>query len=55
MKIILISFQGSKFYENELKKDKQVNERIEKMLQLKNKITDQQIMKAQLQVTSSLP
>lgn len=49
-KIIMEASKGSKFYENELKKDKQVNERIEKMLQLKNKITDQQIMKAQLQV-----
>nr|XP_020659694.1 DNA polymerase kappa isoform X1 [Pogona vitticeps]XP_020659695.1 DNA polymerase kappa isoform X1 [Pogona vitticeps] len=50
-KIIMeASKQGSRFYENELKKDQQVNKRIEKMLELKNKITDQQIMKAQLQV-----
>ncbi|XP_066473385.1 DNA polymerase kappa [Tiliqua scincoides] len=49
-KIIMEASKGSKFYENELKKDKQVNERIEKMLKLKSKITDQQIMKAQLQV-----
>lgn len=43
-------FQGSKFYENELKKDQQVNQRIEKMMQLKEKITAQQLLKAQLQV-----
>ncbi|XP_053147168.1 DNA polymerase kappa isoform X2 [Hemicordylus capensis] len=49
-KIIMEASKGSKFYENELKKDKQVNERIEKMLKLKEKITDQQIMKTQLQM-----
>ncbi|KAJ7335859.1 hypothetical protein JRQ81_013800 [Phrynocephalus forsythii] len=49
-KIIMEASKGSKFYENELKKDQQVNKRIEKMLELKNKITDQHIMKAQLQV-----
>ncbi|XP_061476482.1 DNA polymerase kappa isoform X2 [Rhineura floridana] len=49
-KIIMEASKGSKFYDNELKKDQQVNERIEKMLKLKNKITDQQLMKAQLQM-----
>ncbi|XP_060617629.2 DNA polymerase kappa isoform X1 [Anolis sagrei] len=49
-KIILEASKGSKFYENELKKDQQVNKRIEKMLEVKKKITDQQIMKAQLQM-----
>ncbi|XP_062984010.1 DNA polymerase kappa isoform X2 [Elgaria multicarinata webbii] len=49
-KIIMEASKGSKFYENELKKDQQVNRRIEKMLKLKNKITDQQIIKAQLQM-----
>ncbi|KAH0628017.1 hypothetical protein JD844_008666 [Phrynosoma platyrhinos] len=49
-KIIMEASKGSKFYENELKKDQQVDKRIKKMLELKNKITDQQIMKAQLQM-----
>ncbi|NXO22160.1 POLK polymerase, partial [Cisticola juncidis] len=49
-KIIMEATKGSKFYENELKKDQQVNQRIEKMLQLKEKITPQQLLKAQLQV-----
>lgn len=46
-------WQGSKFYEHELRKDQQVNKRIEKILKQKSKITDQQIMKAQLQVLSN--
>ncbi|XP_057286934.1 DNA polymerase kappa isoform X2 [Pezoporus wallicus] len=49
-KIIMEATKGSRFYENELKKDKQVNQRIEKMMQLKEKITAQQLLKAQLQV-----
>ncbi|XP_038257957.1 DNA polymerase kappa isoform X2 [Dermochelys coriacea] len=52
-KIIMEATKGSRFYENELKKDQQVNQRIEKMLQLKNKITSQQVLKAQLQSTSN--
>ena len=50
LQFFVIFFQGSKFYENELKKDQQVNQRIEKMMQLKEKITQQQLVKAQLQV-----
>ncbi|XP_058025220.1 DNA polymerase kappa isoform X6 [Ahaetulla prasina] len=49
-KIIMEASKGSRFYENELKKDQQVNKRIEKMLKLKSKITEQQILKAQLQM-----
>ncbi|XP_071436237.1 DNA polymerase kappa isoform X2 [Pithys albifrons albifrons] len=49
-KIIMEATKGSRFYENELKKDQQVNQRIEKMMQLKGKITTQQLLKAQLQV-----
>ncbi|NWX13925.1 POLK polymerase, partial [Aegotheles bennettii] len=49
-KIIMEATKGSRFYENELKKDQQVNQRIEKMMQLKDKITTQQLLKAQLQM-----
>ncbi|XP_074876480.1 DNA polymerase kappa isoform X5 [Buteo buteo] len=49
-KIIMEATRGSRFYENELKKDQQVNQRIEKMMQLKEKITTQQLLNAQLQV-----
>ncbi|NXH84112.1 POLK polymerase, partial [Edolisoma coerulescens] len=49
-KIIMEATKGSRFYENELKKDQQVNQRIEKIMQLKEKITTQQLLKAQLQV-----
>ncbi|XP_040435462.1 DNA polymerase kappa isoform X1 [Falco naumanni] len=49
-KIIMETTKGSRFYENELKKDQQVNQRIEKMMQLKEKITAQQLLKAQWQV-----
>ncbi|XP_041869041.1 DNA polymerase kappa isoform X3 [Corvus kubaryi] len=49
-KIIMDATKGSRFYENELKKDQQVNQRIEKMMQLKEKVTTQQLLKAQLQV-----
>ncbi|XP_036382733.1 DNA polymerase kappa [Megalops cyprinoides] len=49
-KIILEVSKGSRFYENELKKDRQVNQRIERMLQQKAQITEQQLGKAQVQV-----
>ncbi|NWR73776.1 POLK polymerase, partial [Centropus unirufus] len=49
-KIIMEATKGSRFYENELKKDQQVNQRIEKMMQIKEKITTQQLLKAQQQV-----
>ncbi|KFU95629.1 DNA polymerase kappa [Chaetura pelagica] len=49
-KIIMEATKGSRFYENELKKDQQVNQRIEKMMRLREKITTQQLLKAQLQV-----
>ncbi|GAB0203940.1 DNA polymerase kappa [Grus japonensis] len=52
-KIIMEATKGSRFYENEVKKDQQVNQRIEKMMQLKEKITTQQLLKAQLQITIS--
>uniref|UniRef100_A0A2K6GTP6 DNA polymerase kappa n=1 Tax=Propithecus coquereli TaxID=379532 RepID=A0A2K6GTP6_PROCO len=42
--------EGSRFYENELKKEKQVNQRIENMMQRKAQITSQQLRKAQVQV-----
>lgn len=48
--IILISMQGSKFYENELKREQQVNQRIEKMMLQKEQITEQQLKRAQIQV-----
>ncbi|XP_053520395.1 DNA polymerase kappa isoform X1 [Artibeus jamaicensis] len=49
-KIIMEATKGSRFYENELKKEKQVNQRIENMIQQKAQITSQQLRKAQLQV-----
>ncbi|XP_076853770.1 DNA polymerase kappa isoform X2 [Brachyhypopomus gauderio] len=49
-KIILESSKGSRFYVNELKKDQQVNKRIEKMMRWKAKLTEQQIQKAQAEV-----
>ncbi|KAL0979277.1 hypothetical protein UPYG_G00183110 [Umbra pygmaea] len=49
-KIIMDSSKGSRFYENELKKEQQVNQRIEKMLQQKAHITEQQLSKAKAQV-----
>ncbi|XP_027719155.1 DNA polymerase kappa [Vombatus ursinus] len=49
-KIIMEATKGSRFYENELKKEKQVNQRIENMMQQKSQITTQQLWKAQLQV-----
>uniref|UniRef100_A0A8C8A1S7 DNA polymerase kappa n=1 Tax=Oryzias sinensis TaxID=183150 RepID=A0A8C8A1S7_9TELE len=48
--IIMESSKGSKFYENELKKDQQVNQRIEKMMLQKANITQAQLKKAQAQV-----
>uniref|UniRef100_A0A673UDR8 DNA polymerase kappa n=1 Tax=Suricata suricatta TaxID=37032 RepID=A0A673UDR8_SURSU len=49
-KIIMEATKGSRFYGNELKKEKQVNQRIETMMQHKAQITSQQLRKAQLQV-----
>ncbi|KAJ8005727.1 hypothetical protein DPEC_G00120910 [Dallia pectoralis] len=49
-KIIMDSSKGSRFYENELKKEQQVNQRIEKMMQQKANINEQQLSKAQAQV-----
>ncbi|ELV11053.1 Ankyrin repeat and death domain-containing protein 1B [Tupaia chinensis] len=46
----ILKKKGSKFYGNELKKEKQVNQRIENMMQQKAQITSQQLRKAQLQV-----
>ncbi|RVE68200.1 hypothetical protein OJAV_G00090420 [Oryzias javanicus] len=48
--IIMESSKGSKFYENELKKDQQVNQRIEKIMLQKACITQAQLKKAQAQV-----
>lgn len=48
--VLVVFLQGSKFYENELKRDKQVNQRIEKMMLQKAQITEQQLKKAQAQV-----
>ncbi|XP_038661436.1 DNA polymerase kappa isoform X6 [Scyliorhinus canicula] len=49
-KIIMEASKGSRFYENERKKEQQVNQRIEKMLQQKAHITEQQLKKKQHQV-----
>lgn len=49
-KIIMDATKGSRFYGNELKKEKQVNQRIASMMQQKAQITSQQLRKAQLQV-----
>ncbi|XP_012880757.1 PREDICTED: DNA polymerase kappa isoform X1 [Dipodomys ordii] len=49
-KIIMEATKGSRFYGNELKKEKQVNQRIDNMMQQKAQITNQQLRKAQLQV-----
>lgn len=53
-KIIMEATKGSRFYGNELKKEKQVNQRIENMMQQKAQITSQQLRKAQLQVLVQL-
>lgn len=49
-KIIMEASKGSRFYENEAKKEQQVNQRIEKMMLQKAQITEQQLQKAQNQV-----
>lgn len=49
-KIIMETSKGSRFYENELKREQQVNQRIEKMMLQKAKITEEQLKKAQAQV-----
>ncbi|XP_020506606.2 DNA polymerase kappa isoform X1 [Labrus bergylta] len=49
-KIIMESSKGSRFYENELKREQQVNQRIEKMMLQKAQITEHQLNKAQAQV-----
>lgn len=49
-RIIMEATKGSRFYGNELKKEKQVNQRIENMMQQKAQITSQQLRNAQLQV-----
>ncbi|KAL6114325.1 polk [Pungitius sinensis] len=49
-KIIMESSKGSRFYENELKKEQQVNHRIEKMMLQKSHITEKLIQKAHAQV-----
>ncbi|XP_027133428.1 DNA polymerase kappa [Larimichthys crocea] len=49
-KIIMESSKGSRFYENELKREQQVNQRIEKMMLQKAQITEQHLKKAQAQV-----
>lgn len=46
----VVSLQGSRFYENEMKREQQVNQRIEKMMLQKAQITEQQLKKAQAQV-----
>ncbi|XP_055080391.1 DNA polymerase kappa [Periophthalmus magnuspinnatus] len=48
--IIMEASKGSRFYENELKRDQQVNQRIEKMMRQKASITEEQLQKAQLKV-----
>uniref|UniRef100_A0A8C7VQ12 DNA polymerase kappa n=1 Tax=Oncorhynchus mykiss TaxID=8022 RepID=A0A8C7VQ12_ONCMY len=49
-KIIMKFSKGSRFYENEMKKEQQVNQRIERMMLQKAHITEQQLSKAQTQV-----
>ncbi|XP_016111554.1 DNA polymerase kappa-like [Sinocyclocheilus grahami] len=49
-KIILETSKGSKFYENELKKEQQVNQRIEKMMEQKARVTKEQLKQAQAEV-----
>lgn len=48
--IVLVSIQGSKFYENELKREQQMNQRIEKMMLQKEQITEEQLKKGQVLV-----
>ncbi|KAM4745143.1 DNA polymerase kappa [Anableps anableps] len=49
-RIIMEASKGSRFYENELKKEQQVNQRIEKMMHQKDQITEQHLQKAEAQV-----
>uniref|UniRef100_UPI00358F8900 DNA polymerase kappa-like n=1 Tax=Myxine glutinosa TaxID=7769 RepID=UPI00358F8900 len=49
-KIIFEASKGSRFYENELKKEEQVNQRIQKMLLQKEQLTKQGLEKAQKQM-----
>uniref|UniRef100_A0A9J7ZTP5 DNA polymerase kappa n=1 Tax=Cyprinus carpio carpio TaxID=630221 RepID=A0A9J7ZTP5_CYPCA len=49
-KIILETSKGSRFYENELKKEQQVNQRIEKMMEQKARITKEMMKQAQAEV-----
>uniref|UniRef100_A0A096M444 DNA polymerase kappa n=1 Tax=Poecilia formosa TaxID=48698 RepID=A0A096M444_POEFO len=49
-RIIMEASKGSRFYGNELKKEQQVNQRIEKMMHQKAQITEQLLQKAQAQV-----
>uniref|UniRef100_A0AAY4BH91 DNA polymerase kappa n=1 Tax=Denticeps clupeoides TaxID=299321 RepID=A0AAY4BH91_9TELE len=49
-KIILEASKGSRFYENELKKERQVNQRVEKMLQQKGRVAEEHLRTAQVQV-----
>ncbi|XP_008417080.1 DNA polymerase kappa [Poecilia reticulata] len=49
-RIIMEASKGSRFYENELKKEQQVNQRIEKMMHQKAQISEQLLQKAQAQV-----
>ncbi|XP_059192178.1 DNA polymerase kappa [Centropristis striata] len=49
-KIIMESSKGSRFYENELKREQQVNQRIEKMMLQKAQITEQHLKKAHAQI-----
>lgn len=44
--IIIEASKGSRFYENELKRDQQVNQRIEKMMLQKSSIKEEQLTKA---------
>ncbi|XP_068167823.1 DNA polymerase kappa [Antennarius striatus] len=53
-KIIMESSKGSRFYENELKREQQVNQRIEKLMLQKAQITEQQLNKAQAQVDQTV-
>uniref|UniRef100_A0A8C1RGN8 DNA polymerase kappa n=1 Tax=Cyprinus carpio TaxID=7962 RepID=A0A8C1RGN8_CYPCA len=52
-KIILETSKGSRFYENELKKEQQVNQRIEKMMEQKARIT-KELMKQVDKLTCEL-
>lgn len=50
LSVLSFTPQGSRFYENELKKEQQLNQRIEKMMLQKAQITEQQLKKAHVQV-----